>query len=165
MALPVYQQYDFKSSSLEEVHALLHQDLNLSHPVVLNLKGLDSDQQREIIGLVENFFVSSNVSFSFPYPVYLISDHEPSITNVPLLNDLRALPKFFRKREAKTNVRESQLIDRNKLLQQEVRNSDASSASEELRNYAETHKKIYELERERRFYRFLLNRLTRVKNG
>ena len=59
MSLPVYQQIMIKSTSPEEVTALLDPDINLRHPVVLNIKSMDMEEQKEIIKLIENFFVPS----------------------------------------------------------------------------------------------------------
>lgn len=163
MSLPIYQTINVKSASLDEIKALLGQDLNLKHPVAINLKNLDHDQQREVIGLIENYFVSHNLSFKFPYPVYVISDHERSVTKLPLVNKNEDLPKFFAPRDSKMNVKESHLIGKNKLLQLEVRNSDTSSNERGITNYGESHRVIFELEEERKFYRTILNRLVKVK--
>ncbi|WP_408097055.1 hypothetical protein ACJVC5_18635 [Peredibacter sp. HCB2-198] len=163
MSLPVYQHINLKTGSLDELNAILNPELNLKHPVTISLKALDLDQQRELIGLIENYFVSHNLSFKFPYPVYLVSDHEASITKVPLVRKQEELPKFFTQRDSKMNVKESHLAGKNKLLQQEVRNSDASSNIKDAQNYGEAHRIIYELEEERKFYRLILNRLVKGK--
>ncbi len=162
MTLPTYQHLNLKTSSLEELESVLDTGMNLRHPVVLNLKALSLDQQREAIGLVENFFVSNNVSFRFPYSIYVVSDHEPSITRLSLIDDVTKLPKFYAPRDSKINVKETQLAGRNKLLQQEVKNTDASASAAELDFYGEAHRKIYELEQERTFYHSVLNSLLRV---
>jgi hypothetical protein len=162
MSLPVYQHIHFKSSSLEDLTNLLRPDLNQKHPVVINLKTLDLDQQREVIGLIENYYVSQNLSFKFPYPLYLVSDHERSITQVPLVHETQDLPKFFTQRESKMNVKESHLAGKNKLLQQEVINSDASANENDIENYGAAHRIIFELEQERKFYRSILNQLIKV---
>lgn len=166
MSLPIYQHINIKNASLEDIGNMLHQDINLKHPVVFNLKTLDLDQQREMIGLIENFFASNNISFKFPYPVYLISDHEISITKVPLVHEASELPKFYSQRESKMNVKESHLAGKNKLLQQEVKNCDASANISDIENFGYSHKAIFELEQERKFYRSILNKLLKArKNG
>ncbi len=159
MTLPTYQHLTLKTSSLEELESILDTGMNLRHPVVFNLKALTLDQQRETIGLVENFFVSNNVSFRFPYSIYVVSDHEPSISRLSIIDDLARLPKFFSPRDSKINVKETQLAARNKLLQQEVKNTDASSSAAELDFFSEAHRKVYELEQERTFYHSILNSL------
>lgn len=163
MSLPVYQHINLKSGSVDELGNLLHADMNLKHPVVFNLKTLDLDGQRDSIGLIENFFVSQNLSYKFPYPVYVLSDHEESITKLPLVHELQRLPKFFTQRETKMNVRETHLASKNKLLQQEVKNNDAHANSANIDNYGDSHRTIFELEQERKFYRGILNGLIKAQ--
>ncbi len=165
MSLPVYQHVNLKTASLEDLGHMLHADLNLKHPVVINLKSLDLDQQREMIGLIENYFSSNNLSYKFPYPIYLVSDHEASISKVPLVNDTKELPKFYTQRESKMNVKESHLAGKNKLLQQEVRNCDTSANVSDIENYGYSHRVIFEVEQERKFYRSILNRLMKAKKN
>lgn len=165
MSLPVYQVIQVKTSSLEDLNELLKKDMNLRHPVVLNLLALDLDSQREFIGLIENFFVSENVSFKFPYAVYLISVHEPSISLMPVVPSMEKLPKFFQQKEGRMNVKESHLAGRNKMLQQEVANADSTLHQSEVRTYALFHRRIFELERERDFCLDLMNKLKKAKNG
>lgn len=163
MSLPVYLHINLKTASLEEMGNLLHSDMNLKHPVVFNLKTLDLDGQRETIGLIENFFVSQNLSYKYPYPVYILSDHEESITKLPLVHELQKLPKFFGQRESKMNVRETHLSSKNKLLQQEVKNNDALANTANIDNYGDSHRVIFELEQERKFYRGILNKLMKAQ--
>lgn len=163
MSLPLYQTLNLKNASLEDLRNTLHQDMNLKHPVVVNAKGLDMDQQREVIGLIENYFVSNNLSFKFPYPILILSDHEPSITKIPLLSDSNLLPKFFNARDTKMNVKESHLASKNKLLQQEVKNADASSVNGQIESYGEAHRIIFQLEKERQFYLSIIGDLTKGK--
>jgi hypothetical protein len=166
MNLPVYQHINLKSAALDDLIHILTPDINLKHPVVVNVLALDMDQQREAIGLIENYFVSSNLSFRFPYPLYILSQHEASISKVPLILDTQNLPKFYTQRETKMNVRETHLAGKNKLLQQEVRNSDSSTNVNDIDSYGNSHRTIYELEIERKFYRTLLNRLVKAsRNG
>lgn len=163
MTLPVYLNVNFKSSAIEEITGLLHTEMNLRHPVVFNVKALDIDQQREVIGLVENFFVSNNISYSFPYPVYILTDHEASITKVPVFSNPSELPKFFSSRDNKMNVKEAHLSNKNKLLQQDILNSDAFSNQSNIDNYGHTHRQIKEMQLELDFCRFIYNRLTKAK--
>jgi hypothetical protein len=82
---------------------------------------------------------------------------------MPLFRETTQLPKFYSQREAKMNVKETHLAGKNKLLQQEVKNNDASSNLADLTSYGESHKVIFELEKERKIYRSILNGLMKVK--
>ncbi len=165
MSLPFYQVIQVKSSSLEDLNEILKKDMNLRHPVVMNLLELDQDAQREFIGLIENFFVSENISFKFPYAVYLVSIHEPSISLMPVVPAMNKLPKFFQQKEGRMNVKESHLAGRNKMLQQEVANADSTLHQSEVRSYALFHRRIFELEKERDFCLDLLNKLNKAKKN
>ena len=165
MNLPIYQHINVKSASPEDLSHVLDPDLNLKHPAAVSLKSMGLDEQREAIGLIENYFVSQNLSFKFPYPIYIISDHEVSITKIPLVSDTQSLPKFFTQRESKMNVKETHLASKNKLLQQEVRNSDASSNICDIENFGQSHKLIFELEKERKYLRSLLSNIMKVKKN
>ncbi len=165
MSLPNYHTIHLKSSELEELKQFLEPDLNLKRPVVFNLKSLTFDQQREVIGLTENFFTSNNISFKFPYPIYFVTDHEASITQMSLVNSVEQLPKFFTQKESKMNVKESHVLGKNKLLQQELKNNDAQQSEIEISTYGQFHKKIHELEHERLFLRSILNRISQVKKN
>ena len=72
MSLPIYQHVNVKAIQLEDLKNFLSEDMNTRHPVALNLKPLDLEQQREIIGLIENYFSINNISFmaGVSYPVF-----------------------------------------------------------------------------------------------
>jgi hypothetical protein len=165
MSLPVYQQINISGQSFEELAMNLNPDINLRHPVAFNLKALDLDHQRETIGLIENYFAEQNLSFKFPYPIFVVSDHEPSICRLPLVKEVGELPKFFAQRESKMNVKESHLAGKNKLLQQEVKNSDASSNQKNIECYAEDHRKIHELDVEIQFYREIYKKIMKGQSS
>lgn len=166
MSLPFFHTYNMKSSSFEELSSILTPELNLRYPVVINLKALDKDQQRETIGLIENYFVSNNLSYLFPYPVYIITVHESSISGLPLVRSADELPRFYQSREGKMNVKESHLAGKNKLLQLEIHNTDAGSNELQLESYGQIHREIFEQDLERVFYRSILNKLMKMRiNG
>jgi hypothetical protein len=159
MSLPGYQHINIRSAELEELQKILTKDLNLKNPVVINLKALHLDEQRDLIGLIENFFDTQDVSYKFPYPVFLVTEHESSITRMPAVRSTENLPKFFSIKEAKINVKESQLAEKNHLLQQDIYNADGGSARADLEAYGKIHRRIFELESERLAYRGILDRL------
>ena len=166
MSLPIYQHINVRSAQLEDLKNFLHREMNLKHPVVINLKHLEFDQQREMIGLIENFFQTNNLSYKFPYPIYIVTDHERTITNMPAVKSTEELPKFFGQKESKMNVKESHLIGRNRLLQQEIKNADTEVIQTNIEKYGSIHRQVYEMEKERLFYRSILNRMVKAaKNG
>ncbi|MGE3611615.1 MAG: hypothetical protein AB7I27_18645 [Bacteriovoracaceae bacterium] len=165
MGLPLYNQINIKNSSIDDLKLLLTPEMNLKNPVVFNLKDVPYEGQREIIGLIENYFVTENISFDFPYPIYFISDHEKSISDITILDSVGELPKFYNQKEGKINVKESHLISRNKLLQIEIKNTDAEFSKKSLYVYAETHREIFDLEMQGTFYKSILHKLMKAKKN
>ena len=163
MSLPVYQQIMIKSSSPEEVTALLDPEINLRHPVVLNIKSMNMEEQKEIVKLIEVFFSTKNLSFKFPYPVYILSDHDPLVSKIMILKNEKELPPFFRKRDGKVNIKEAHLCEKNNLLQQDVKNNDAASGQSEIETYSDFHRIIFNQESERKFYQQILSGLLKAK--
>lgn len=165
MSLPIYQHINVRSSQLEDLKHYLHREMNLKHPVAIILKHLESDHQREMVGLIENYFETNNLSYKFPYPIYLVTDHERTITRMPAVKTTEELPKFFTQKESKMNVKESHLIGRNRLLQQEIKNADTEVIQGNIEKYGNIHRKVYEMEKERLFYRSILNRIVKAKKN
>ena len=160
MDLPIYNHLTINSVQIDDLKSILHKEINLNHPVVFHLKSLLLDEQREIIGLIENFFDRNNISFKFPYPVYLVTDHEKTITHMATVKKTQHLPEFFSQKVTKLNIKESHIVSKNKLLQYEIKNVDSQLSEEQIQNYGLFHKQISNLENERTFYKMLLERLT-----
>lgn len=163
--MPVYHHIHLKTDNLDEIAAKLTTDMNLRNPIAFHLEHMTPDQQREIIGVIENYFDAQNVSFEFPYPIYLIATVEKSSTGMPVVKTQNELPRFFLQKEGRMNVKETHLVLKNKLLHQEIRNVDSSLLRTEIEKFAETHREIYELETEMAFYQDLLNKLKGKKRG
>ena len=134
MSLPIYKQIDVLPDKVEEFHHLLHKDMNLKSPVVINLKKLNLNQQRECMGIIENFYMTHQLSYQYPYPVYLATDHEKTMTEMPSIKDLKNLPKFFQHKDVKLNVKESHLAHKNHLIQIEISNTDSEKTKESILN-------------------------------
>lgn len=158
MNLPIYQMVHVKSSQIEDVTAVLIDGMNLRNPVVLQLSHLNSDEQREVIGFIENWFAEGR-SHKYPYPVFIVSNQGQALGQLPVVPEIKALPKFFQQKDGKPNVKEGQVLDRNRLLQQEIQNTDPKQTEDTFSEYAVQHKKLWFLNQEAQFYTEILTRL------
>jgi hypothetical protein len=84
---------------------------------------------------------------------------------MPTVKSLDELPRFFNQKDSKLNVKESHLLQRNALLQQEIKNADAEFVIETVKTYSSIHRKVHELDTELQFYRSVLNRLIRAERN
>lgn len=165
MSLPIYHLINIRSIQVEDLNSLLNREINFKHPVALSLKLLPFDQQTALVGLIENFFSTNNLSYKYPYPVYLVMDQEKTITRMPSVKNISELPRFFAKKETKMNVKESYLFNKNTLLQQEIMNADAELIQSNIDRFGANHRKVFDLENERLFYRSILNQVIKVKKN
>ncbi len=163
MSLPVYRHIHVRTDSIDELVALLSVELNIKNPVAFHLETLNSHQQKEMVGIIENFFDTENVSFKFPYPVYVISTLESSISNMPIVSAQEKLPKFYSQKEGRMNVKETHLALKNKLMNQEIKNVDPKLTRDNLEFFALEHRQIFELQQENSFYRTILQKMAKVK--
>jgi hypothetical protein len=161
MTLPIYHLIQLEADYFEKLQSILSPNLNTHQPIVFDAKKLDIDQQRELIGIVENYFSSNSLSHRFPYPIYILSDLEKSISRIILVKEKSSLPKFFNQKGANINIKESHYISRNELLQQEIKNGDAIQNEDELLAFAQIHKKINHLEEERLIYSSIEKKLNK----
>lgn len=159
MNLPIYQIINVKNADLIEIAKLLHEDINLRRPVAFVVKTLTLDEQREVIGVIGNWFDTHSASWRYPYPVFFVSDLAEAVGFIPIVAEIAILPKFYNQKDTKVTVKESQVLDRNRLLQQEIKNADPHQMAEVVREYGINHKKIWYLVKEGAFYSDLLNRL------
>lgn len=165
MNLPIYQIINVKSAQLEDIAALLHEDLNLRRPVAYVLKTLGLDEQREVIGVIENWFETHQASWRFPYPVFIVSNYSDAIGHMPVFEDVTQLPRFYNQKDVKVTVKETQVLERNRLLQQEIKNADSHVMANVVREYGLNHKKIWYLANEAHFYEQLLTKLRARVDG
>lgn len=159
MNLPVYKYHKFTTFSKEELEQVIFEDFNLRSPAVIDILEMTVEDQKEFVTYVENYFTKRNESFLFPYPIYFLSQINSFQTKIPILKEKKYLPRFFNKKESRMNVKESGLADKNKLIQLEIKNSDPNFYQQEIKNFGETHRTIYQQEKERIFYRKLISTL------
>jgi hypothetical protein len=135
MNLPVYKFIKLKNNFQDEITSILNKDLNLKSPIVFNLNDLTSEVCEQIVNLIETYFKVNNISLKFPYPVYVISKYEWTDSEITFFKNEKELPHFFYKKDSKINLKESQILLKTKLLQQELVSADPSSYKEKIKKF------------------------------
>lgn len=159
MNLANYQTITLKNGTFDELSPYLTSDINLRYPVVFSLLHLDREIQREMIGLIENYFSTNNLSFLFPYPVYLVTVYNQSLSRMPIVNKIENLPKFFLQKDGKMNAKETSLVEKSKMVQQEVKNIDTESFQKNYEDFTKSHKQLFQLSLEKKFYQSIIDKL------
>jgi len=163
MSLPSYKIFKIKGHNQQDFLEILNVEINLKQPIVIDVKGLDVDEQWNIIKLIDQYFIKHDISFKFPYPIYVLTIHEHGPSNIPLLKNEDELPIYFQKKETRINVKEMSILNKNKLLQRELQNAVSAKTQGNIEEYGHRHRLIHEKEKELNFYKSIYKDLKRKK--
>lgn len=160
MAFPVYPKNSLKISPESDLGLLINNEINLRFPVIIEFISSSFEEETKLIKHLQNRLNDLNVNPGFPYPIFAITTFEPnqSIT-FTCLRSKNEIPRFFLQKDGRLNLKESNLLDKIKLLQQENFNSTSLENMKIIKKYAQAHRLINSLDQERKSYLNLLNRL------
>jgi hypothetical protein len=159
MILANYQIITIKNNDLLQISELLNHDINLRRPIAFKLTDMTLDDQREVIGIIENWFDTEKVSWKFPYPTYFISDIGASLGQIPIVKTHKDLPRLFQFKESRLHVRETQLLEKNYLIQQQIKNFNSDETDGLIKKYADGHKTLRRLQFESEYCILLMKKL------
>lgn len=160
MAFPVYPKSSLKISSDSDLGLLINNKINLRFPILIEFISTSFEEETKLIQHLQAHLDKLNINPAFPYPIFAITSFEPgqSIT-FTCLRSKTELPRFFLQKDGRLNLKESNLLDKIKLLQQETFNSTSLENMKIIKNYANSHRLINSLDKERSLYMDLLKRL------
>lgn len=166
MKLPVLKKMTLQDlESAKKFIQNVHADINIRCPILIEIETLSMDDQKKFLSLFSTKVNEDHkLSLIFPYPIYIKSQLKQNDSALLIIQEESDLPKFFLKKEGKINLKESQILMKNKLLQQEIQNADLSQVKEKIKSYANDHKKIFQLEVERMSYINILANLKKEKD-
>lgn len=164
MSFPIYKFIKIKKYDKNEFLNILSPEMNLKNPLVFDLKNLDFDEQWGIIKIIEDYSIEKEMSLRFPYPVYIISNHDHGPCSTLLLKDEKELPDFFNKKEFRVSSKESSAVRKNRMIQKALYHSENPTSQIELHSFGKIHKKIYNQDLERSFYQKIYENLLKKKH-
>ena len=160
MAFPVYPKNSLKISSDSDLGLLINNEINLRFPVIIEFISSSQEEDTKLIQHLQKRLNDLNVNPGFPYPIYAITTSEPDQTiTFTCLRSKNEIPKFFLQKDGRLNLKESNLLDKIKLLQQETFNCSSVENMKIIKKYAYSHRLINSLDQERTSYLNLLKRL------
>jgi hypothetical protein len=80
---------------------------------------------------------------------------------MPMVKNQNDLPKFFKQKDGRISVKDTTVIAKNKLYQQEIKNTDPVQFQNTMTKFANTHRRMYLLDKEKSYYQKLLTQLTK----
>jgi hypothetical protein len=162
MTFPVYQKNSIRINQEADLDRLITKEINLYNPVIVEFETTSKEEETKLIHLLQKHLEQLNLNPRFPYAIYVITQIEIEIPlSFVCQRSKGEIPKFFTQKDARLNLKESHLMDKIRLLQQESGNCSSLENMNSLQRYAKSHRLIHVLDQERLAYKNLLRRLKR----
>lgn len=142
MKFPIYNEINIKDDKEQNFSLITLKLDNKSAPLVFNITALEKSQAR-FLNLIEQFIIQKDLSPSFPYPIYVISDHENYKGNLRLIQSREHLPDFFKVSDRKPVNKEESIIKKNNMVCDKVSNFNHQESTYKILKFSEKHKKMY----------------------
>lgn len=140
MAIPVYQYIELKRHTPQSIEKQLSGIDHSEAPIVLDLTQLH-EHQLDALKTIEDFFAQNDFPF-FPYSVYILSDYKGYTGPLFVVKEKKHLPQFFFKKNKILANKETSLLHKIELKQENFRNLLPSEYLESLLVYSSGHKEI-----------------------
>lgn len=122
MSLPIYHHFTFDQSNLDKIHdELAKLPLSFS-PHLLVIKEIDEFTIPNVLESVQNYFLVNNISFSLPYPTYIITQVFNDQVGLKQFRTIQEAPKFFQIKERRLSGKEQVISNKNIIMEKRLRN-------------------------------------------
>jgi hypothetical protein len=148
MAIPSYKQininFEDKKSVFEQL--ALHQFGQI--PYIINISHLT--EQYSALKNIEQYFTENEVN-NYPYPIYIISTIKNYFGIFHIFESIEACPSFFKQKIKQLNTKENKILQKIYLKQKNLNNMNGLNSKNIFKYYSQSHKTIYNLEKEKHF--------------
>ncbi len=158
MQLPIYKEIYIEKVDKNIIKRLvLSQPLGKA-PLVFKVSHLENEESKAI-SLIEEVLRESMISCLFPYPIFALSTMSGYKGEIKIISDLKNLPRYFDRKETKINVKGQSTLNKVKILQKKIYNSNVSDQIQKTKNFASKHKILFNLAQEGDFLEKLLSKV------
>lgn len=156
MQVPSYKHILFKSHLKEEIFDQLSKLSFGTAPFILDISHLQ-DEDSAIVNIES--YVKQNFVPLFPYPICIISNVTNFIGKIEIFSHINQCPNFFIQKQKGLSIKEQQVLKKLELKQKKFLAIEDDSYKESIKQYANEHKKIFDLTLEGDFLEALLENL------
>jgi hypothetical protein len=162
MDAPIYEEIIIKKFDLTSLEfAFLQRKLG-ERPAVLILPEKDKELQKKIITNILIVLKKHQINPRFPYPIYVVADVDIEAKNIPIIQRDHFAPRFFYCRNPKVTSRESNLLNKVKIIRDKLFKGDLEEKVEYIKSQAPKKREIYLLSEEEAFYQQILDIRKRI---
>ncbi len=142
MKIPIFEEILLKSSSLEDIHEMVDDSRIGKVPCYINLSAYSSDDLEDVVMNLEQVILENALHPRFPYPLYIITAR--SVKSLfPSVRSVKELPEHYFKKVKRPNNKELQLLNKLSLKVDKIKNLELYKISQDLKDTADSQKKLY----------------------
>jgi len=142
MKIPIFEELILKDLSLDcFVEVTIQKNIG-KVPYYINLKQHKPEDYAQLLSDLENYFILSNLSPRFPYPVYLLLNEKINHF-FPNETDVKNLPQHYFRKVRRPNIKEIHLLQKLFVKIERVHNLNLNQIKDEIDQQRNNHKKLY----------------------
>ena len=161
MKIPIFEEVILKGISVNDLNIVVDNSRIGKVPCYVNLTNYASDDLETVIINLEQVILSNSLHPRFPYPFYIIT-LKTMRSIFPSVRSVKDLPEHFFKKVKRPNNKELQLLNKLSLKVDKIKNLELYKISQDLKDSANSQKKLYAETKELHFLE-TLNEMLYVK--
>lgn len=159
MKIPIFEEILLKGPSMADVQAVVLDSRIGKVPCYINLSNYIAADVETVILNLEQIILEHALHPRFPYPVYIITAKSVR-TLFPAVRSVKELPEHYFKKVKRPNNKELQLLNKLSLKVDKIKNLELYKISQNLKESANSQKKLYAQTKELYFLELLNDSLT-----
>lgn len=142
MKIPIFEEIQLIDLNTEKMRIIVSDSKIGKVPCYINLSNLDKTTLKKTVSELEEMMNEYNLSYDFPYPLYIISPFQPR-TNLPWSQSVRDLPEHYFKKVKRPNNKEINLINKLSIKIEKIKNLNIFKSLEEFKKTSKLQRKLY----------------------
>lgn len=142
MKIPIFEEVLLKGTSTNELRLVVEDSRIGKVPCYINLSNFTTEALETLIINLEQVILEAAMHPRFPYPLYLVT--EKSVRSLfPTVKSVKELPEHYFKKVKRPNNKELQLLNKLSLKVDKIKNLQLYKITQDLKDTADTQKKLY----------------------
>ncbi len=161
MSIPVYKEHILHAIEGQNLIEIFDKSIG-EYPIVIHITHM-REKQYEALEFIEKFVLDHELPYIFPYPIYIITSMTSESSIFKLFSTRNDLPSHYVGKDKKPNIKEAQIINKNKLYQKKIKSHFDKTLITYIEQESERQKYLYNLAKEGVFLETLVHKLNNPK--
>lgn len=162
MKVPSIEELKFESYELTELITQVKKKVGTG-PYFIRLSGKSYNETANIIDGLTKAFSALHIDPHFPYPIYIISEHDIILSPFSIFQKDEDLPRFFKIKSMRLKSKELSLLQKSIIMAKRVSNHRIEGINDDLNVPVNNQRALRDLVKENSYYEDLLQTLEKGK--